>query len=160
MYIALIKKYWDAYINGFQSVFNKIYNTINYSNIEYYKVSPRISISDCTTTFLVFSSFILVMFICYFVIVKPNFLICFLFTFPLLELGLYNGFAPKYMFGFMLISFWIAMIVMQNSSYTEYASKTNANFLRKNNNFYSKPNIKFRVDGLSTIWAIAFPYLS
>ena len=96
------------------------------------------------------------MFICYFVIVKPNFLICFLFTFPLLELGLYNGFAPKYMFGFMLISFWIAMIVMQNSSYTEYASKTNANFLRKNNNFYSKPNIKFRVDGLSTIWAIAF----
>ena len=156
VYIALIKKYWDAYINGFQSVFNKIYNTINYSNIEYYKVSPRISISDCTTTFLVFSSFILVMFICYFVIVKPNFLICFLFTFPLLELGLYNGFAPKYMFGFMLISFWIAMIVMQNSSYTEYASKTNANFLRKNNNFYSKPNIKFRVDGLSTIWAITF----
>ena len=113
------------------------------------------SASDCITTFFIFSAFLLIMLICYFVIVKTNFPVCFLLTFPLLEIGLYNGFAPKYIFAFMLIAFWISILVIQNSSYNEHANKTDANFLRKGNNFYSKPNIKFKVGWLSSMWAVA-----
>lgn len=155
IYLTLIKKNWYTYINGFQLVVNRIYNEINETSIGYYRVSTRISQSECITTFFIFSSFLLIMLICYFVITRPNLPICFLITFPLLEIGLYYGITPKYIFTFMLISFWIAVLVLQNSSYNEYANNTDANFLRKENNFYSKPNIKLKVDGLSTVWAFS-----
>ncbi len=155
IYIVSIKNHWDAYINGFQLTFNRIYNRINYSDIEYYRINVKMSTRECITTFFIFSAFLLFMLICYFVIAKPNFPASFLLTFPLLEIGLFNGLAPKYIFAFMLISFWISILVMQNSSYSEHANKTDANFLRKGNNFFSKPNIKFKVSWLSSMWAVA-----
>lgn len=155
VYEYLLSQNWELYITGFQHTVNKMFYKINDTTVDYFTVSDNISKTDSVTVFFIFSSFIMIMLICYFSISRNSSLMSIFVTFPLVEIGLYNGFSPAYPYMFMIIAFWVASYVLSNSSYNEYAGKSPANFVRKGNNFYSKPNIKLKVNDISAVLAIA-----
>lgn len=146
-YILLLYKKWKYFIAGFKIVFNQTYTSINPEKKEYFKIQ---SINNKNAElFFAFTVFILAFLICYITLLHPNFFIGFLGTFPFIECGLYFGKSPDMIPILMLLIYWTCLITIQYSGFCQYSGKKTSGFLRKNNMFFAKPEIKFRTAGLS-----------
>lgn len=146
-YILLLYKKWKHFITGFKIIFNQTYNSIHPDKKEYFKIQT-INNKDAEL-FLAFTIFLLAFLICYITLAHPNFFIGFLGTFPFIECGLYFGKSPDMLPVLMLLIYWTSLITIQYSGYFQYSGKKASGFLRKNNMFFAKPEIKFRTAGLS-----------
>lgn len=147
-YIFLLYKKWTYFIAGFKIVFNQTYTSIHPEKKEYFKIQTINNKNDAEL-FIAFTVFILVFLICYITLVHPNFFIGFLGTFPFIECGLYFGKIPDMLPILMLLIYWTCLITIQYSGYYQYSGKKTSGFLRKNNIFFAKPEIKFRTAGIS-----------
>lgn len=150
IYELLIYRKWDSYVSGFMLVCNQSYKTIwpqrsDYFRLDISKINPETDIK----IFICFTVFILTALICYVSIVRPNFIFGFLFTFPLIEIGLYYGKMPDLPPVLLLIVYWTALLTVHQSGYCRSSGRSKTGFIRKGNTFTSKPAIRFRTAGQS-----------
>lgn len=152
IYIFILYKKWKSFTDGFKIIFNQTYSSIYPNKSNYFRME-NINLKDAEL-FLILAIFIIVFLICYVTLIHPNFFLGFLCTFPFIESGLYYGKNPDLLPVLMVIVYWINLLSIQNSGYSQYSGKNTSGFLRKNNKFYAKPEIKFRTAGLSGILII------
>lgn len=109
--------YWQESLAGYRSVYRTITSQIRHT--------PRIvdsltstdfwSEQTCTTFFICSILFIIVICLTYFVVARPNFIMSFILTFPLLESGLFFGYETNSLAVFGLVAFWIVVLVIHFS---------------------------------------------
>ncbi len=147
VYGFLLYYKWREFIIGFKMLFNQVYSCIYPDARRFFKIKSYKT--DNMELFLVFAIFLLAALICYEVYVHSDFLLSFLLTFPILEIGFYFGKSPRIIYAFMVIIFWITMLALSCCGYYQKFSKKNIGFIRKNNAFIAKPGIKFQTAGIS-----------
>lgn len=152
IYELIIFRKSDKFFRGLQLVCNQVYGVIQPKRGDYF----RVDISDIDPDsdikmFIAFSIFLLTAVICCVTIVKPDFFFGFLFTFPLVEIGLYHGLTPDIIPAFMLIVYWASLLALNKSGYYRTAKRNKIGFIRRGNTFYSKPAVKFHSAGQSGI---------
>ena len=129
---------------GYKYMYNVIYKTSFHTQISYYKhLKPdmeRISL----TAFFVFVMWILAIVIFIFTVYRPNAIPPLIVTFPMVEIGLYNGIKISVFWGILLVAYWLALFAMTATDIGEY-SGGNSGFVRKNNLFFPKRHMRLKV---------------
>lgn len=153
VYELLLMRNWTNFTEGFMHVFNCIYAELRHTNADYYVFTstdiPYASITD-------FFSFLALPFslvICFSVSGKINFLLCFLMTFPAVELGLYEGLVPTNLDAAMLFVFWIGTFSAQISAIGRRGGSKQVGFYRKGNRFLAKGDMRFQLPE-QTAWVM------
>lgn len=149
--VAYIKL--DTLILGFKYMYNVIYRTSMYRDIDYYKfLRPEFEESS-VTTFFIFSAWFIAVVVYVFTIYHQNSLPPLLVTFPLIEIGLYNGIEISVFWGMLTVSYWLALFAMTTIDGGEY-SGGNGGFVRKENLFFPKRQMKLKVTEKCGIYII------
>ncbi len=139
---------------GFKFVYNIIYRASYHVDIDYYKtIKASLEVSS-VTTLIVFYMWLLAIIIYYFTICRPNPILPLMVTFPLLELGMYNGIEVPILWGMLCIAYWLAVLAMSTIDVGEY-SGGQSGFVRKNNLFFPKRHMKLKVTEKCGIFIIA-----
>lgn len=144
IFIAAVYKFMDPIINGFKYIYNVIYCDSKHTAILYYKHLDPDDEFMCITTFLIFGIWLLSLVIYTFTIRKPNPLIVLAATFPIIEIGLYNGIKIPIFWGILTIGYWIALISIYTTDLGEY-NGGNGGFVRKGNLFFPKRQMRLKV---------------
>lgn len=137
-------KFCRQIINGYKYVYNVIYCDSTHTSIKYYKLLPDDSERYAVTVFFVFCIWLLAMVIYTFTIYRPNIFIVVLFTFPVIEVGLYNGIDISVFWGILIIAYWMSLISICCTDIGEYYGG-NSGFVRKGNVFSPKRGMRFKV---------------
>ena len=139
---------------GFKFVYNIIYKASYHVDIEYYKnIKASLEVSS-VTTLIVSYLWLLAIVIYYFTICRPNPILPLMVTFPLLELGMYNGIEVPILWGMLCIAYWLAVLAMSTIDVGEY-SGGQSGFVRKNNLFFPKRHMKLKVTEKCGIFIVA-----
>ncbi len=147
----------DELFLGFKRFINYIVDEAkleSYDIVGFY-IPRKLSPFDAVTLFMCIFGALTSFAVCFAVVAKKNFALSFVFTFPLIELGLFFGIAPDYRSFAAVLAFWIAVAVLNNSNYCEYIGKKGSDFVRKGNSFMPKFGMKKRVDVSSAMCAVA-----
>ncbi|SEH37435.1 Transglutaminase-like superfamily protein [Ruminococcus flavefaciens] len=139
---------------GFKFVYNIIYKTSYHSEINYYKTIIKSSEIKSVTTLFVFYVWLLAIVLYFFTICRPNPVLPLMVTFPLLELGMYNGIEVSVFWGMLCIAYWLSLLAMSTIDVGEY-SGGQSGFVRKNNLFFPKRHMKLKVTEKCGIFIIA-----
>lgn len=129
---------------GYKFIYNVIYKVSFNSIVNYYKRLDTALEIPSVTTFLLFYMWLLAIVICFFTICRPNPVLPILITFPILEIGLYNGVKIPVFWGILCIAYWLAVMAMSTIDVGEY-SGGQSGFVRKNNLFFPKRHMKLKV---------------
>ncbi|MCR4637808.1 transglutaminase-like domain-containing protein [Ruminococcus sp.] len=144
----------EVLVKGFKYVYNVIYKeSIDPNAVHFKDLKKALEIPSVTTLF-VFYIWLLAIVICYFTICRPNPVLPLMVTFPLLEIGLYNGVKMPVFWGVMCISYWLAILAMSTIDVGEY-SGGQSGFVRKNNLFFPKRHMKLKVTERCGMFVIA-----
>lgn len=139
---------------GFKFVYNVIYSTSFHTNIKYYKLLEHSLERDSITTLFFFYIWLLAIVVYFFTICRPNPIIPLLITFPVIEIGLYNGIELSVFWGILVIAYWLSLLAMSTIDVGEY-SGGQGGFVRKNNLFFPKRQMKLKVTEKCGIFIIA-----
>ncbi|MCM1133878.1 MAG: transglutaminase-like domain-containing protein, partial [Ruminococcus flavefaciens] len=143
----------DTIILGCKYTYNVIYRTSTFKDIDYYKfLKPELEESSVTVLFIA-GTWLLALVIYVFTIYHPNSLPPLLVTFPLIEIGLYNGIEISVFWGMLTVSYWLAVFAMTATDIGEY-SGGNGGFVRKENLFFPKRQMKLKVTEKCGIYLI------
>ncbi len=129
---------------GFKYVYNIIYSTSFHTDIKYYKLLDRALERDSVTTLFFFYIWLLAIVIYFFTICRPNPILPLLISFPVIEIGLYNGIEISVFWGVLTVAYWLALLAMSTIDIGEY-SGGQSGFVRKNNLFFPKRHMKLKV---------------
>ena len=144
VYVAAVYKKLSTIILGFKYIYNTIYISSYSTEIQYYKgLRPSLEVSSATTTIL-FYIWLLAIVIFFFTICRPNPILPLIVTFPVLEVGLYNGVELPVIRGMFVVAYWMALLGMCTIDIGEY-SGGQSGFVRKNNLFFPKRHMKLKV---------------
>lgn len=135
---------FSQFVIGLKFTFNKIYKITNVTDISYFRDLSHYSQYDNITVFLFFCIWFISFAIFFFTIYKPNPIIIIIITFPIIEIGLYYGINLSPFWGALLVAYWLAVLAMCNCDLGEYYGGK-GNFTRKDNLFFPKRNMKFKV---------------
>lgn len=144
LFIALSARYLDDISLGFKYAYNTIYKTSFHTKIEYYKFLRYGLEEEKLKIFFIFAVWLLAIVIYYFTISKPNVVMPLIVTFPIIEVGLYNGVEISVFYAVLSVAYWLAMLTISAIDIGEY-SGGNCGFVRKDNLFYPKRNMRFKV---------------
>lgn len=139
---------------GFKFVYNIIYKASYHTEINYYKAVIKSSEIKSVTTLFVFYVWLLAIVLYFFTICRPNPVLPLMITFPLLELGMYNGIEVPILWGMLCIAYWLSLLAMSTIDVGEY-SGGQSGFVRKNNLFFPKRHMKLKVTEKCGILIIA-----
>lgn len=137
-------KMLDDITEGFKFVYNVIYQQSFKSDINYYKYVDFRDEERATTILFIFGIWLIAFVIYFFTIYHPNMILPLLVTFPVIEIGLYNGIAIPVFWGSLTASYWVAMFCMTSIDMGEYSGGSGG-FVRKNNVFSPKRQMKLKV---------------
>ncbi len=140
---ALYKKMASVSL-GFKYVYNIIYSVSFHTEIKYYKGLNKALESDSVTTFVFFYVWLLAIIVYFFTISRPNPILPLLITFPVIEIGLYNGIELPVFRGMAVVAYWLSLLAMCTIDVGEY-SGGQSGFVRKNNLFFPKRHMKLKV---------------
>ncbi len=141
---AVSYKLIDYISMGYKFVYNTIYQRSYHTEISYYKFLNENLESKSVTIFFIFCAWILAVVIYVFTIHHPNSLPPLIITFPLLEIGLYNGIEVSVFWGTLLVAFWLALFAMTTIDMGEYSGGSGG-FVRKDNMFFPKRQMRLKV---------------
>lgn len=144
IFAAAAFKYLKSITNGFKYVYNIIYRDSFHTEINYFKFLKAENEVYCVTVFFIFCIWLLALIIYFFTIYKPNPIITVLVTFPIIEIGLYNGIKIPVLWGMLTIAYWFAMLSVSTTDIGEYSGGSGG-FVRKGNLFYPKRQMKLKV---------------
>ncbi len=134
----------DKITDGFKFVYNVIYKDSFNTEINYYKyVKPSME-EESVTVLFIFAIWLMAIVIYFFTIYRPNPILPLLVTFPVIEIGLYNGIEIPIFWGIMVIAYWLALLSMSTIDIGEYSGGTSG-FVRKDNLFFPKRQMKLKV---------------
>ena len=129
---------------GYKYVYNVIYHKAYFTDISYYKfLEPELE-EKCTTAFFIMCIWFLAMIIYYFTICKPNPILPVAVTFPIIEVGLYNGIELPLKWGVLIVAYWLALFAMSTIDLGEYSGGSGG-FVRKDNLFFPKRQMRLKV---------------
>lgn len=131
-------------VKGFKAVYNVIYSDANHTEIKYYKFIKASQAREGTTLLFIFGIWLLALVIYTFTIARPNPIPIIIATFPIIEVGLYNGIHIPVLWGVLTIAFWLAVMAMCNIDMGEYSGGA-AGFVRKENFFFPKRHMRLKV---------------
>lgn len=140
--------------DGFKFVYNVIYKDSFHSEVNYYKYLDTADEYTATTTLFIFAIWLIAFVIYFFTIHRPNMIMTLLVTFPIIEIGLYNGIEIPVFWGMLTIAYWLAMFCMTITDFGEYSGGTGG-FIRKENVFSPKRHMKLKVTEKGGILVIA-----
>ena len=141
-------------VKGFKFVYNIIYKAAYHTDVSYYKsVEPKDE-KDSVTIMMIFVVWLLAMAIYYFTICRPNPILPLLVTFPILEIGLYNGIAVPVFWGMLVIGYWLALLAMSTIDGGEYTGGVGG-FVRKDDLFFPKRQMKLKVTENCGVFVVA-----
>ncbi|MCM1271408.1 MAG: transglutaminase-like domain-containing protein [Ruminococcus flavefaciens] len=143
-FAALAFKMIDKITDGFKFVYNVIYKESFHSDINFYKYIKPSAEEDATTTLFIFGIWLIAFIIYFFTIYHPNLILPLLVTFPVIEIGLYNGIKIPVFWGMLTVSYWLAMFAITSIDVGEYTGGSGG-FVRKDNTFFPKRQMKFKV---------------
>lgn len=142
-FISLFMKFKDV-VNGCKYVFNDIYSSSYHTSIQYFKGLDPLFEESAVTTMLFHYIWILAFSVFIFTIVRPNPILPLLVTFPVIELGLYNGVDLPVFRGIMVVAFWLALLAMSTIDVGEYSGNSSG-FVRRDNVFSPKRHMRLKV---------------
>lgn len=143
-FAALAFKMIDRITDGFKFVYNVIYKESFHSDINFYKyIKPSVE-EDATTTLFIFGIWLIAFIIYFFTVYHPNLILPLLVTFPVIEIGLYNGIKIPVFWGMLTVSYWLAMFAITSIDVGEYTGGSGG-FVRRDNTFFPKRQMKFKV---------------
>lgn len=144
IFIGTVYYFLDLVKDGFKYVYNIIYCDSKHTVTLFYKnLKPENEIESVTTFFILCIWFIaMVSFI--FTIRRPNPIAVIAVTFPIIEIGLYNGIKIPIIWGMLTIAYWFAVMAMYNIDTGEYFGGSGG-FVRKENVFFPKRQMKLKV---------------
>lgn len=144
----------DKLTEGFKYAYNIIYSASFHTDIKYYKhVDPSLE-DECLTTLFIFGIWLLAIVIYYFTISRPNPILPLMATFPLIEIGLYNGIEIPIFWGILTVAYWLSLLAMSTIDVGEY-SGGHGGFVRKDDLFFPKRQMKLKVTEKCGILVIA-----
>ncbi len=129
---------------GYKFVYNTIYKAAYHTELNYYKFLDNKLEAESITTFFILAVWLIALVIYVFTIYHPHPLPCFLVSFPILEIGLYNGIDVKIFWGMLVIAFLVASFAMSTIDMGEYSGGTGG-FVRKGNMFIPKRQMRLKV---------------
>jgi len=139
---------------GFKFVYNAIYKKSFNTDVNYYKYVEPKDEKAAVTMLLIFTVWLLAIVLYYFTIYRPNPILPLLVTFPIIEVGLYNGVRIPVFWGMLVVAYWLALLSMSTIDVGEYAGGTGG-FVRKDNTFFPKRQMKLKVTEKCGIFVIA-----
>lgn len=143
-YIVSAYKHASKIILGFKFVYNIIYSKSFHTEILYYKgLKASLEVSS-VTTLMIYYIWLLAIVVFFFTICRPNPILPLLVSFPVIEIGLYNGIELPVIRGMFVIAYWMALLGMCTIDIGEY-SGGQSGFVRKNNLFFPKRHMKLKV---------------
>lgn len=147
LFEVLFVRMRDEFVNGYKAMYNVIAERLRITGegIAYYRMSENIDITEVTTIFFLFTTFIFSLFVCYATYCNKSGILGIALTFITLESGFYFGLAPSYIACIMVVAYWVAITAMSLSGSNGSDYLKNAGFIRKGNDFFAKSHIKFRV---------------
>ena len=155
IYGFLLYKNWDKFNIGFRQVFNAVYSQAYRFSGNYYTVSDKDS--ESAELFVAFMLFLLVCLICISVCDKVGFFLCFVFTYPLIELGLYFGRSPSVIYGAMVFIGWIMLLVLSGCGRFQRGGALG--FIRRGRDFSAQPGVRFHTAGMCALIAFVLSVL-
>lgn len=144
VFAVAVYRYSDQIIKGFKYVYNVIYSDANHTEIKYYKFLETAHERQCTTILFIFCIWLLALVIYTFTIARPNPIPIFAVTFPIIEIGLYNGIHIPIFWGILTVAFWFAVLAMCSIDMGEYYGG-DGGFVRKYNLFFPKRHMRLKV---------------
>lgn len=147
-------KMLDDITEGFKFVYNVIYKESLKNDINYYKYVDFDNEEKATTILLIFGIWLIAFVVYFFTIYHTNLILPLIVTFPIIEIGLYNGIAIPIFWGMLTVSYWIAMFCITSTDIGEYSGGSGG-FVRKNNVFSPKRQMKLKVTEKCGIFIIA-----
>lgn len=154
VFIAAAYRYIGAIIEGFKFVYNIIYMDSFKTKLKYYKYVNQKDEYYSTTVLLIFAVWLLAIVIYYFTICRPNPILPLFVTFPIIEIGLYNGIEIPVFWGMLVVAYWLALLAMSMIDVGEYDGGSSG-FVRKDNLFFPKRKMKLKVTGSCGIFVVA-----
>ncbi|MDE6665249.1 MAG: transglutaminase-like domain-containing protein [Ruminococcus sp.] len=143
-FIFAAYKMIESIATGFKFMYNIVYSDSYNTQINYYKSLPAHLEEQCVTTLFVFCVWLLAMIIYFFTIYHPNPILPLLATFPILEVGLYNGIEIPIFWGIMTVAYWLALLAMSTIDIGELSGGSGG-FVRKDNVFFPKRQMRLKV---------------
>ena len=137
-------RYIEKLALGFKFVYNRIYSAAYHTDISYYKFMKPDLESGATTAFFILYIWGLALAIYIFTIYRPNSIPPLLISFPVLEIGLYNGMKVSVLWGMLLVGYWFALFSMTTIDIGEYSGGSGG-FVRKENLFFPKRQMRLKV---------------
>lgn len=144
----------DTIADGFKFIYNVIYSDTYHTEIKYYKNLDPLVENESITVFFIFCLWLLAMIIYFFTIYHPSPILPLLATFPIVETGLYNGIEIPIFWGVMTIAYWLALLSMSTIDIGEINGGSSG-FVRKDNTFFPKRQMKLKVTEKCGIFVIA-----
>lgn len=157
LFAAVLFRFAEAVTDGFKYVYNIIYSVSHHTEISYYKLLDPDNEVYCTTVFYIFCIWLLAIVIYTFKISRTNPLVVMIFTFPIIEIGLYNGINIPVFWGILTVAYWFANASMFIVDAGEYYGG-NGGFARRGDAFFPKRQMRFKVTekcALGMIFTIA-----
>lgn len=115
---ALIVYRFPLLTDGFKLVVDSVYMQVETVKVGLFASGYIPNAEEAIAAFLSFCSFFLAFFICFSVVFRNSFLLLLLTTVPVFEIGMYHGMVPAYWSYALLLSCWIAGLVMSLSKHT------------------------------------------
>lgn len=146
VFVALFAclRYMERLALGYKYIYNAVYSAAYHTNISYYKSMKPLLEEKCVTAFFILFIWALAIIIYTFTIYRPNSFPPLIITFPVLEIGLYNGMKVSVLWGMMLVAYWFALFAMTAIDMGEYSGGSSG-FVRKENLFFPKRQMRLKV---------------
>ena len=144
VYITAAFRYKNYIFDGFRYVYNVIYRQSYHSTVDYYKDFTIKNEKAAVTVFMIFVIWLIAAVIYQYTICRPNPVLPLLVTFPLIEVGLYNGIEMPVIWGILVIAYWLALLAMSMIDVGEYIGG-GGGFVRKDDIFFPKRQMKLKV---------------
>ncbi len=114
---VMVYRYWEECLAGYRTILRVIIAQVEHkprmSDLSTF--TERWNEQQCATFFACVILFLVIFGVTYFLVLKPNFLFCFVLTFPFLECGLLFGYETDSRAVFGMVSFWLAVLALQFS---------------------------------------------
>lgn len=144
VFIFTAYKNISSIASGFKFMYNIVYSDSYHTEISYYKSLPPAMEEQSVTTLFVFCVWLLAIIIYFFTIYHPNPILPLLATFPVLEIGLYNGIEVPVFWGISTVAYWLALLAMSTIDIGEFSGGSGG-FVRKDNVFFPKRQMRLKV---------------
>lgn len=144
IFIGAVCYFFDLLKDGFKYVYNIIYCDSKHTVTLFYKNLKPDNEIECVTVFFILCIWFIAMVTFIFTIRRPNPIAVIAVTFPIIEIGLYNGIKIPIIWGMLTIAYWLAVMAMYNIDAGEYFGGSGG-FVRKENVFFPKRQMKLKV---------------